>query len=183
MFSNVVTLAGLLRGHELVASVLAHIAHVGNHLSERLVLVVGLPHLAIADNQQSIHCAGHSDVYSIGCSQESGAPLLVGTRQTQDDDSVFLALVAIDSVDFHQCLETVAPNPLVEFLPNQTLLFGIHADDTDQRIIFVLEIREVSQELTALGNLLEEVDNLLCLATVVNTDATVTLVMVGAIRY
>lgn len=44
-------LTALLRGYELVAGVLTLIAHVGNNLSERLVLVVGLPHLCVANNQ------------------------------------------------------------------------------------------------------------------------------------
>jgi hypothetical protein len=76
----------------------------------------------------------------LGVRRKPGTLLFIGTRQAQDDDSVFLALVAIDSVDFHQCLEPVAPNTLVELLANQPLLFGIHADDTDQRIILVLEV-------------------------------------------
>ena len=103
--------------------------------------------------------------------------MFIGTRQAQDNDSVLLALVAINSVNFHQCLESVAPDTLVELLANQPLLFGIHADDTDQCIILVLEVGKVIQELPAFGNLLEQVNDLFCLATVVNTDATVALVI------
>ena len=113
----------------------------------------------------------------LGVRRKPETLLLIGTRQAQDDDSVLLALVAIDSVDFHQCLEPIAPNALVELLANQPLLFGIHADDTDQRIILVLEVGKVIQELPAFRNLLEQVNDLFCLASVVNTDATVALVI------
>ena len=145
----------------------------------KIVLVVGLPHFRIANDQQPVHGSGHRYVDSIGCTQEAKTLLFVGTRQAQDDDSVLLALVAINSVDFHQCLEPLAPNSLVELLPNQPLLFGIHADDTDQSIILVLEVGKVVQELTAFRNLPEQINDLFCLASVVNADATFALLVIG----
>lgn len=87
-------------------------------MTKWLVLVVLAPHVDVADDEQSVHCSGHRDVYSIRCSQEAGRPGFgVGAGKAQNDDSVFLALVTIDGIDLYQLLETFAPNLLVELLP------------------------------------------------------------------
>lgn len=151
-------------------------------MTKWLVLVVLAPHVDVADDEQSVHCSGHRDVYSIRCSQEAGRPGFgVGAGKAQNDDSIFLALVAIHSVDLHQLLEAFIPNFLVELLPYQPLLFCVHTDYADKRIVPFLEFGQVCKELTTQRNVFEDFDYLLSFATVVDTaDSAVSiLIMMG----
>ena len=58
-----------------------------------------LPELAGTDHEQALHRARHRNVHPVGAAQEANPSIRVVPDGGQDDDTVFLALIAVHGVD------------------------------------------------------------------------------------
>jgi hypothetical protein len=92
----------------------------------------------MADDHQPVLRSGHGYVDSLWITQEADVLAGVVAHHREYDDAVFLALIAVHCAHGEAVTKPGGPFGLLELLPDQVALIGVHGDNTDDRFIVAI---------------------------------------------